>query len=196
MPSGQEGEGGLSDNLELRRRFAAIKSYYGRVAHRIQRCDEWGIDPYAWSAPETGICLSPIEMALWDDIRMLNMVMYPQYPVGRFFVDFANPGARVAIECDGKRWHTDVVRDRERQAEIEEMGWVVYRITGRDCFTDTVEGYDDEGRPTFEYSRARAFVTEICRRHPVQRGKGNGSGPRRIGEILLERLEQRRAAAR
>jgi hypothetical protein len=118
---------------------------------------------------------------------MMNMVMYPQYPVGRYFVDFANPAAKVAIECDGKRWHTDKERDAQRQGEIEALGWVVYRISGRDCFTDTVEGYDENDVPTFEYSAARKFVMEICERHPVRR-LSRQSASRSIGELVAERL--------
>jgi hypothetical protein len=34
------------------------------------------------------------------------LVLYPQYPVGRYFVDFGNPVHKVAIECDGARWHS------------------------------------------------------------------------------------------
>jgi hypothetical protein len=180
---------------ELSERFDAIKAYYRGVSRfLVTQSDEWGIDPYAWTESGSGIDLSPIEWALWDDIRMMNMVMYPQYPVGRYFVDFANPAAKVAIECDGKRWHTDRERDASRQAEIEAMGWVVYRITGRDCFSDSVEGFDEDDRPTFEYSAARKFVMEICERHPVQR-LARESSPRSFDEIFAHCLAQRRSAA-
>lgn len=35
--------------------------------------------------------MTPIERWLWADIRHADAVFYPQYPVGNFFVDFANP---------------------------------------------------------------------------------------------------------
>jgi hypothetical protein len=42
-------------------------------------------------------------------------------------------GRRLAVECDGKQWHSGwrAARDRVRQAEIERLGWTVLRFTGR-----------------------------------------------------------------
>jgi very-short-patch-repair endonuclease len=48
--------------------------------------------------------------------------------------DFAYPGCKLAIECDGYTWHTDRLafdRDRERDAELQALGWVVLRFTWR-----------------------------------------------------------------
>lgn len=150
--------------------FDAVKAHYRSVAHLITRPDEWGIDAYAWSDPEIGIRLTPIEEALWHDIRGENVIMYPQYPVGRFFVDFGNPGARVALECDGAQWHRDQEHDRARQAEIERLGWSVYRIGGADCFTDAIEGEDQDGNPFCRPGLARLFIREVIAHHPqIQR---------------------------
>lgn len=121
--------------------------------------NEWAGDAYAW---DRWISMTPIEAWLWGDIRDANAVFYPQYPVGRFFVDFANPVAKVAIECDGKRFHQDWQKDAARQEEIEAMGWMVYRISGKQCMTD----YDDEKR---EQGFARQFIDEIADRHGLRR---------------------------
>jgi very-short-patch-repair endonuclease len=176
------------NDLELRARFNAITAHYDSVRHCFAHSNEWDIDAYAWTAPGTGIDLTPIEFALWHDIRLENVVMYPQFPVGRFFVDFGNPVARVAIECDGARWHTDHQKDRERDAELAKRGWSVYRITGRDCFTDTEETEDEDGWATVVYGKARLFVRDICARHPVKRLARRTNGPRHIGEIVQERI--------
>lgn len=160
---------------ELRARFASIKAFYApHVRAMCIRSDEWVIDAYAWDS-RVGIQLTPIEFALWSDIRAVDAVMYPQFPVGPFFVDFGNPAARVAIECDGKRWHTDKEKDAHRDRALNAMGWTVYRISGRDCFTDTEESEDEYGRTVITLSTARRFVQDVCNKHPIQR-KHAGSG--------------------
>jgi len=94
-------------------------------------------------------------------------VAYPQWPVGRFFVDFANPVAKVAIECDGKAFH-DVERDAKRQGEIEAMGWAVYRFTGRECNVESViETSDDWGRISRRESPTLTRIREIGVRHGI-----------------------------
>ena len=60
--------------------------------------------------------------------------MYPQFPVREYFVDFGDPVKKIAIEADGQRWHTDGEKDRERQTRIEQEGWFVYRIEGRQTY--------------------------------------------------------------
>lgn len=140
----------------------AIRAHYRRAEKTIldERRDEWAIDAYAW---DNGmIRMTPIEVALWADIRGSNAVFYPQYPVLGFFVDFANPVVKVAIECDGARYHTDPRKDAERDSQLRDIGWSVYRITGRDCLTDSDEETGDPGY-------AGRFVAEICERHGLSR---------------------------
>lgn len=158
---------------ELRQRFDRVQAHYRRhEAAILASRGEWAIDAYAWDH-EAGIQLTPIERALWHDIRAEDLVLYPQYPVGRFFVDFGNPAWKVAIECDGARWHVDAGRDLDRQTQIEAMGWSVYRISGRDCFTDFEEGDDDNGRPFVRAGAARVFIRNIATKHPyLRRGGG------------------------
>ena len=78
-------------------------------------------------------------------------------------MDFANPAAKVCIECDGSQWHKDAEKDAIRQRNIEAKGWTMYRITGRDCKTDS----DPE---TGARSAAREFIDRIAANHPVSRG--------------------------
>lgn len=122
----------------------ALRAYY-RAAWQIVRTKPahvWAIDPYEidWQA-----VFSPIEQAMWADIRAEGMVLYPQHPVGRFFVDFGNPVARVALECDGARWHAErKQQDLARQREIEARGWRVFRVTGSECFHRNKAVIDEE----------------------------------------------------
>ncbi|MEY4170638.1 MAG: hypothetical protein RLZ94_1711 [Actinomycetota bacterium] len=47
-------------------------------------------------------------------------------------IDFADPGLMIAIEVDGRAFHSDrrsFERDRERQNMLTLRGWVVLRFT-------------------------------------------------------------------
>lgn len=140
-----------------------IRAFYEMHGHLILRgaANEWAIDPYAWEQCG-GINMTPIEAWLWADIRSCNAIFYPQYPVGRFFVDFANPVARVAIECDGYAYHLDHAKDRARDEELATLGWVVYRVPGHVCATE-------EDEETGEPGRAQRFVSEIVEAHRLGR---------------------------
>ena len=78
--------------------WARIRAHYKRATPAILACEknEWALDAYAWEALGA-IHFTPIEEWLWHDIRAVDVVLYPQYPVLKFFVDFANPKAKVAV---------------------------------------------------------------------------------------------------
>lgn len=167
----------------------AIRAFYREADPEIMAAGswEWGIDSYLW---QNGmLSLTPIEQWLWHDIRAAGAVLYPQYPVGRFFVDFGNPVAKVAVECDGAAYHQDADKDARRDAELRRMGWSVYRITGRVCRTDA----DPE---TGESGEAMRLMRRICEDH----GIGRGSRPQQRSEVdvvtgeSLWHLMQREAA--
>jgi hypothetical protein len=142
--------------------WSRIRAFYAEHHADImaqERC-EWGISAYSW---DNGMLrMTPIEYWLWADIRECNAIFYPQYPVGRFFVDFANPVAKVAIECDGYHYHLDKAKDRDRDEILARMGWTVYRISGADCMTE-------EDPETFNPGRALRFVRDIAERHRLSR---------------------------
>lgn len=142
-------------------RRTGLRQFYRLALPQILEAgsNEWGIDPYEvdWIS-----IFTPIELALWHDIRAADLVMYPQYPIKGYFVDFANPAAKVCIECDGSQWHQDTEKDAIRQRNIEAQGWTMYRITGRACKTDS----DPE---TGTKSAAREFIDYIAERHPLCR---------------------------
>lgn len=120
-------------SLSLGERFVNIRANYKRHQAMVDAgLSEWFKgDPY-----EVGDWLSvftPIEFSMWQDIRGMGLDLWPQLPVGRFFVDFGNPVAKVAVECDGRQWHLDQEKDAARDAELERMGWKVYRVPGWQC---------------------------------------------------------------
>lgn len=138
----------------------AIAKFYKQINPVIlaEKANIWAIDPYAWEG--FGITFTPIETALWADIRAANVVMYPQYPIHGMFVDFANPVAKVVIECDGAEFHQDQARDSARDTILQARGWTVYRITGRDCKTDFDEA-------TMQSGASRKFIDSICTNHKI-----------------------------
>ncbi|HEY8910615.1 MAG TPA: AAA domain-containing protein [Desulfosporosinus sp.] len=74
----------------------------------------------------------------------------PQWPVGAFRIDMVieGNGKRLAVECDGDRYHTlhHLVEDMSRQAILERLGWRFVRIRGSEFFRDPEETM----RPVFE----------------------------------------------
>lgn len=142
--------------------WTLIREFYAMSKAKIENSqkNEWAIDPYSW---DIGVVnMTPIERWLWHDIRSLDVVMYPQYPVGKFFVDFANPAAKVAIECDGREFHMDKAKDSARDKAISDLGWHVYRISGSDCR----HGVDLENQSE---SKAREFVFRVANNHDLFR---------------------------
>lgn len=156
----------------------AIRDHYEALGPRImaERKDEWAIDPYAWSHI---IQLTPIEDWLWVQIREANAIFYPQYPVGRFFVDFGNPVARVAIECDGAAFHKDKAKDAARDQALMHMGWRVYRIPGSHCIRDN----DPD---TGHIREAARFVYRIVLNHGLSRNQS-------MNDVMFRALENDRA---
>nr|WP_240188879.1 AAA domain-containing protein [Nakamurella flavida] len=85
-----------------------------------------------------------------------------QHKVGRYRLDIvvSGPDARLAIECDGDRWHGDDAwdRDRARQEVLERAGWTFERIRGSSFFRDPAlamepvwERLDSLGIPTGDH---------------------------------------------
>jgi very-short-patch-repair endonuclease len=157
--------------------WQAIKTFYEQRHEDIMECasDDWALDPYEWENRGL-LCMTPIEEWLWSDMRSEGMVMYPQYPVGGVFVDFGNPVAKVAIECDGAAYHLDKEKDAERDRRLDALGWVVYRFTGRECRSD----FDEE---TMEPRIATQILRLICKEHRIsRRRKDDGFKP--IGNAI------------
>lgn len=154
------------------RRKPALESFYRSALPEIVAVGphEWGINPYEidWT-----MLFTHIEANMWADIRSSWLIMYPQFPARGYFLDFANPVARVAIECDGKAFHMDKAKDAARDAHLAQDGWVVYRITGADCNKDGEDG---------ALSPGAALVDRICQAHSLGRYRLSGESQARIGQ--------------
>jgi very-short-patch-repair endonuclease len=88
-----------------------------------------------WSPPRPQQHDSLWERRLDTAMRGRGWAPIPQHPVGTRYLDFAlDPsGAKLAIEVDGRKWHTDEsgnrkIGDRLRDAELQARGWRVLRF--------------------------------------------------------------------
>jgi len=85
-------------------------------------------------------CESPFEL---DVLRMILAKGYkvtPQVQVGRYRIDLVVEGIRdrLAVECDGEKWHgpEKFEADMQRQDSLERSSWKFWRIRGREFYFD------------------------------------------------------------
>jgi very-short-patch-repair endonuclease len=130
----------LSNWDDLSVRYPLIRQAYYMI-------DGEEYNPYYLDMPMT-----PIESQLWQDIRNFpfQVRMYREYPVGKYFVDFGDPWAKLAIEADGAEFH-DPVKDMHRDRYLESLGWEVKRVKGKDCIKKGIINgvLDDYYRPRY-----------------------------------------------
>ena len=114
-------------NWETPKRWKLIREFYAEIEPYI--LDGERVSPYMVPLADF---MTPIEYAVWCDIRCYGLPFYMQYPVGRRFVDFGDPVRKIAIEVDGKAYHSPE-KDAPKNAEILNEGWYLFRVTGRDA---------------------------------------------------------------
>lgn len=78
---------------------------------------------------------SPFEEEVATGLRMAGYRIVQQYEVGSYRIDIAlvQGAKRIAIECDGERWHSGeekLLADMERQTILERLGWQFIRLRG------------------------------------------------------------------
>jgi len=86
---------------------------------------------------QRNLCESDFERDMYDELTQRGYWITPQVQVGRFRIDLVAEGnndARLAIECDGDRYHgpDKWADDMQRQRILERAGWVFWR-----CFAST-----------------------------------------------------------
>ena len=178
--------------MNPKNKWNEIKRHYQQHSRWIlsQPKNEWAIDPYLWDCGRQMIFMTPIEVNFWADCRDENLVLYPQYPACGYFMDFANPVAKVGIECDGQAYHTDKVADSYRQHLLESEGWTVYRITGRECNEDWREEFDEETETEICIEPAGVTLARrIGQLHGIKRMCGDSRGARHIGDFSGEWID-------
>lgn len=120
----------VKDAPDWKARLRAIRALY--QAHHRLGADFSCFDPYSLELHDYW---TPIEWRLWQDVRTTGGLRFvPQYPVGSFFLDFADPTQKIGIEADGKQFH-NAERDRARDQRLwDEHGWRVFRVTGAETY--------------------------------------------------------------
>ena len=82
---------------------------------------------------------SPFEVEVCQYLAQHGFDYTQQYPAGAYYIDIAMKGKKVAIECDGDRWHStpeQVANDMERQTILERLGWQFIRIRGTKYYSN------------------------------------------------------------
>lgn len=83
---------------------------------------------------------SVFERLVLDRLLASGFRVKTQWHIGSYRIDLVVEGKtrKLAVECDGERWHTpeQLHRDLERQAILERLGWIFVRIRGSVFFRD------------------------------------------------------------
>lgn len=116
------------------------------VSEIFQEWLDWPGYPIDWTE-----CDSPIENEMFRELHKFasdQVAFTDQFEIktdaGTYRLDFLlrhrTTGRQIAIECDGKDFHT-VARDSMRDAAIMRTGLVaaIYRIKGKDCYYCTLD---------------------------------------------------------
>ena len=76
--------------------------------------------------------MSPIEFELYEAMRREGLSPLPQFCVQGYYVDFAFPEIRLAVEADGAAYHRDARQqhDQKRDWILRRYGWRVMRFHG------------------------------------------------------------------
>ncbi|MCQ6282130.1 endonuclease domain-containing protein [Bacillus sp. EB600] len=84
-------------------------------------------------------CESPIERRLYDALAFRGYAVSTQVPCGKYRIDLALMGPRIAIECDGKAYHSSPeqkAHDKKKNAYLKRNGWQVMRFSGSQITSD------------------------------------------------------------
>jgi very-short-patch-repair endonuclease/cellulose biosynthesis protein BcsQ len=99
---------------------------------------------------------SPFEAEVLTLLKGKGYMVHPQWPVGAYRIDLVveGNGKRLAVECDGERWHYDKVEeDLARQALLERLGWTFVRIRGSTFYRDRTPHRVEAMKPVFDKLR-------------------------------------------
>ncbi len=100
---------------------------------------------------------SPFEAEVLALLASQGYRVHPQWQVGAYRIDLVveGNGKRLAVECDGERWHYDKVEeDLARQALLERLGWTFIRIRGSTFYRDRTAHRSEAMKPVFDKLQA------------------------------------------
>jgi very-short-patch-repair endonuclease len=134
--------------------------------------------------------MNDFEVDVHDALTARGMKLVPQVGCSQFRLDFGvchptEPGRFIlAIECDGATYHSSYTardRDRLRQQQLENLGWVFHRIWSTDWFMRKNEEVE-RAWTAYQSAIARGNENRDLSRLPVeqnshQEASGAFSGP-------------------
>lgn len=106
---------------------------------------DYSLDPKATETTHAEIekqADSPFEVAIATALSDRGYHLVQQWKVGSYRLDIVAVCGekKVAIECDGERWHSGeekIREDMERQTILERLGWRFIRIRGSEFYRDS-----------------------------------------------------------
>ena len=106
---------------------------------------DYSLDPKASEATHAEIekkADSPFEVSVANALADRGYHLVQQWKVGSYRLDIVAVCGKkkVAIECDGERWHSGeekIREDMERQTILERLGWRFIRIRGSEFYKDS-----------------------------------------------------------
>jgi very-short-patch-repair endonuclease len=114
----------------------------------------------------------------------------PQWRVGSFRIDLVveGDGKRLAIECDGDRYHPlgKLPDDMVRQSVLERMGWIFTRIRATEFFRHPERAL----KPVFEKLQSLEISPTKANQDPA----GKTSGSSNLIDRIVRRAEELRNA--
>lgn len=146
----EPGNRAVSDKLEFEQRFNVAMSRARDRVYLFRSVKEQDFKPdtltaklirhfrapFAQSQPVAQAlrdkCESAFELEIFDFLTAKGYRVLPQFPCGGFRIDFVvegSGGQRLAVECDGDRYHgpDKWLDDMARQRVLERAGWVFWR---------------------------------------------------------------------
>ena len=86
---------------------------------------------------------SRVEEVFWEAYRKLLPStlsgLVAQHKFGHYRLDFAISKKKIGIELDGFEYHSSqdaIIKDRQRQRELEQQGWRITRFAAKEVFAD------------------------------------------------------------
>ncbi len=131
--------------------------------------------------PEAAQTESEFERQVLMRLKLAGYKVTPQWKVGKYRIDLVveGGGRRLAVECDGNRYHTldQLPSDMERQAILERLGWHFVRIRGTAFFRNPEAAM----KPVFEKLENFGIQPE----NPID------TQPKPTSNYLLEQIKRR-----
>lgn len=115
--------------MNWKERLNSYREFYKKNNHLILSSNPNKFFSHKILKSVRGFELSPIEEIVWDICLCEGIVLYPQYPIDRYMVDFCNPIKKIILECDGAKFHS-IEKDFDRDEYLVDNGYKVFRLSG------------------------------------------------------------------